>query len=194
MIRQRSLARRYALALAELARDRGELEAVEQGLRRVLAELQASPQLQQVWTGQRLEPAQRVERMRELLGGDLPQILYNFLGVVAAKGRQELLAAMAEEFFVEADRMRQIERVEVLTAAPLTEEEQALLERELARYLEVKAVRLSVKVQPELLGGIVVRAGDRYVDFSLSRQLQELHQRLRMAPLEGAVAVDGKAG
>lgn len=194
MIGQRGLARRYALALAELAQERGQLDEVEQGLRRVLAALEQSEELRQIWLGQRMSAAERVRALRERLGPQVADLVYNFLGVVASKGRQGLLGAMAEAFFVEADRMRQIERVEVLTAAPLTPEEQELLERELARYLGARAVRLSVKVHPELIGGLVVRAGDRHIDFSLARQLQQLHERLRTAPLEGLLSVDGKAG
>ena len=190
----RSLARRYGLALAELARDRGELEQVEEGLRRVLEALQTSARVQQLWTQAGLTPAERVARLREELGAQVPDLVYRFLGVVASKGRQGLLPEMVEAFGVEADRLRQVERVEVETAAPLDAQAQAMLERQLARLLGARAVRLTIRVHPELIGGLVVRAGDRRIDFSLSRQLQELYQRLRWAPLNGSLSVDGKAG
>ena len=190
----RSLARRYALALAELARDRGQLDEVEQALRRVSGELESSEPLREAWMGAGLSPSERVRRLREHFGDGVPDLVYNFLGVVASKGRQTLLSAMAEAFSEEADRMRQIERVEVEAAAPLGPQEQAMLQQQLAKLLGARAVRLSIRINPELIGGLVVRAGDRRIDFSLSRQLQELYQRLRVVPLNGTVSVDGKAG
>ena len=194
MTRQRSLARRYALALAELARERGQLDEVEQALGRVSRELESSEPLREAWMGTGLTPSERVQRLRQHFGDGVPDLVYSFLGVVASKGRQTLLSAILEAFSEEADRMRQIERVEVETAAPLGPQEQAMLQEQLAKLLGARAVRLSIRINPELIGGLVVRAGDRRIDFSLSRQLQELYHRLRVAPLDGTLSVDGKAG
>ncbi len=67
---------------------------------------------------------------------------------------------------------------EVTSALPLTEEEQELVRRDLLQKIG-GAATVSFRVDPEILGGLVVRVGDRVVDGSLSGRLAELHQSMR---------------
>lgn len=195
MTARRVLVRRYALALAELAAEKGRLDAVEQGLQRVVQAVLTDPSVRRTWYQARLSADKKVDSVRQAAGEGVEALVFQFLGVVARKGREELLPDMYEEFTLEADRIRQVVRVDVDTAAPLSEPDQEALRRMLQEMLHASGVRLSVRVNPELIGGLVVRAGDMKLDGSLSRQLARLHQQLRAAPLpQGAASMDGKAG
>ncbi len=70
------------------------------------------------------------------------------------------------------------ENAEVTSALPLTKEEQATVKEELLQSLSSKA-KVVFRVDPAILGGLVVRVGDQVVDGSVSGQLQSLHQTLR---------------
>ena len=195
MTARRALVRRYARALAELAAERGRLDEVEQALSRVAAAVQQDAALRRLWLEGHVSPERKVEAVRQALGDGVPDLVLGFLRVVASKGRESLLAAMAEQLQLEADRLRNVVRVEVETAAPLTEEQQERLAARLRDYLHASGVRLSVRINPDLIGGLVVRAGDLRLDGSLARQLGRLHERLRTAPIPPMpVSVDGKAG
>lgn len=195
MIGRRVLVRRYALALAELAAEEGKLDAVEAGLLKVAERLQQDPELRRLWLEGHGGAGRKVEAMRQALGDGVPPLVFGFLGVVARKGREGMLLEMIEQFQVEADRLRNVVRVEVETAVPLSAEEERMLSERLREYLQARGVRLSVRVNPELIGGLVVRAGDLRLDGSLSRQLSRLHEALRTAPLPlVSASMDGKAG
>lgn len=195
MTGRRILVRRYALALAELASERGLLDEVERGLSRVARRLQEDAALRRLWLEGHVEAERKVTAIREALGDDVPEMVYGFLRVVAQKGRVGLLSAMAEQVQVEADRLRDVVRVEVETAVPLTPDQEQMLSQRLRDFLGASGVRLSVRVNPDLIGGLVVRAGDLRLDGSLSRQLWRLRDRLRTAPMPPmAVSADGKAG
>lgn len=195
MTGRRSLARRYAVALAELAQEKGLLDDVERGLAQVRVRLEEDPALRECWYGVGLSPREKVSRLREALGSGVPALVYQFLGVVASKGREGLLGEMDEQFRREADRLRHVFNVDVEAAYPLSESDHAVLKESLAQVLKARGIRLSVRVNPELIGGLVVRAGDLRIDGSLIRQLGELRERLRSVPLDAAlVSFDGKAG
>ncbi|WP_324669217.1 ATP synthase F1 subunit delta [Geochorda subterranea] len=195
MTGRRILVRRYALALAELASERGLLDEVERGLSRVARRLQEDAALRRLWLEGHVEAERKLTAIREALGDDVPEMVYGFLRVVAQKGREGLLSAMAEQVQVEADRLRDVVRVEVETAVPLTPDQEQMLSQRLRDFLGASGVRLSVRVNPDLIGGLVVRAGDLRLDGSLSRQLWRLRDRLRTAPMPPmAVSADGKAG
>lgn len=194
MIGRRVLVRRYALALAELAAERNQLDAVEAALMEVARAVREDDGVRRLWLEGRGDAAQKVDRLRRALGGALHPLVSGFLGVVASKGREGMLLEMVEQFQAEADRLRQVVHVELECAAALSAQEQQMLAERLRERLGARGVRLSVRVNPELIGGFVVRAGDLRVDGSLSRQLSRLHEALRTAPLPASVSVDGRAG
>jgi F-type H+-transporting ATPase subunit b len=72
------------------------------------------------------------------------------------------------------------EDVEVISALPLTEEEQAVIRRDLAaRSGSTQAASVYFRVDPSILGGLIIHAGDRVVDGSVAGQLGDLQQSLR---------------
>lgn len=68
---------------------------------------------------------------------------------------------------------------EVTSALPLTNEEQKLIKKELAAFMGHDAPKVEFLVDPSILGGVIVRVGDRVLDGSVAGQLQSLHQSLR---------------
>lgn len=191
---RRVLVRRYALALAELAAQREALQAVEDGLRQVVQAIRDRADVRQTWDHVHLPPLAKLKRLREAVGEGPGDLVYRFLGVMANKGRESLLPDVLEQYVVEADRLRGVVRVDVESAAELSAEEEERLQRQLAALLKARAVRLSKRVDPQLIGGLRVRAGDVRIDGTLLRQLSRLHERLRAVPIPVRGSLDGRAG
>ncbi|WP_324716202.1 ATP synthase F1 subunit delta [Carboxydochorda subterranea] len=192
---RRVLVRRYALALAELAAERRRLDEVEQELARVMEAFRAQAEVRRAWYHVHLSPQAKVQALRRVLGDQVSPLVYHFLGLVARKGRETLLPQIFDQFLQEADRIRGVVRVEVESATPLDPQEEESLKAHLARFLGARGVRLSKRVDPNLIGGLAVRAGDVRIDGTLSRQLARLHQTLRSVPIRPSPAsLDGKAG
>ncbi|HEB77977.1 MAG TPA: F0F1 ATP synthase subunit delta [Methylothermaceae bacterium] len=101
----------------------------------------------------------------------------NFVRILVLNGRVTLLPQIRELFERYLAEHQDIIDVEVTTAYPLTEEDQARLVQALQRNLG-KRVRLDVKEDHQLIGGVRIRAGDKVMDGSVRGQLERLAKRL----------------
>ncbi|MBX6312172.1 MAG: ATP synthase F1 subunit delta [Isosphaeraceae bacterium] len=172
------VARSYAEALLNAAsRDGqaeavlGELEELREDLLRPFprfAELLASPSL----------PAQDKDRMLvETLEGRAHPLVLRFLRVLNRHGRLALLDPILRRARELWDRRQNRIPVEVRSAVPLDEAQQAALRERLAQMTGAHPV-IHLTVDPSLLGGLVVQVGDRLYDVSVRTRLEQLRHRL----------------
>ena len=101
-----------------------------------------------------------------------------FVGVVAGNGRTFALPAMIDAFLAELARRRGEITAEVTSAKPLTDSQLARV-TDVLRRVEGGKVAVETKVDPSLIGGLVVRVGSRMIDFSLSSKLQRLQLAMK---------------
>lgn len=171
-----SVARRYARALFEVARDHARVEDQDGELRRVLGTFAENPSLLSAFESRRLPP----ERKKTLVGqvfGDLSPHTRNLLLVLIDKQRETALAEIAREYRALADAEQGIVEVEVRSAVELTDQDLALFEARL-KAGGASGVRFRRRVDPELIGGLVLRFQDRLFDGSVKTRLQRLRERL----------------
>ena len=120
---------------------------------------------------------QRVEMAKSIFGKSVSQPVLNLIGLMLRRGRIHELPRLAAEFR-RLDNARQGITVATATsAAPLTQDEI----RDLTQRLEGLTggrVELDVQVDPSLLGGLVVRVGDRMIDGSVRGRLERLRDQL----------------
>lgn len=171
---QASLAGRYASALFGLARDEKQIDAVTRSLEtlqqaiadsRDLAELVVSPLVD------RDDAGKAFAAVAGQLG--LDPITTNFLGVLARNGRKAQLAAVIKAFTRLAASHRGETTAEVVTAHPLNEDQVARLKAQL-KGRTGHDVAIDARVDPNILGGLVVKLGSRMIDASLRTKLNRL--------------------
>lgn len=176
-MKEEKVARPYARALFQLAQARGAEAAVAEHLG-ALVKLWNEDAGFQTFI-RRPEVAPPIKRqVIERAFPDLDDVTRRFVGVVLEKGRQELLPAIFDEFRRLWDEARGILEAEVTAAEALSDEEHKQLSDALSRATG-RLVRLAVKEDRGLIGGVVVRIGDRVLDGSLARRLALLGERLR---------------
>ena len=173
------LAERYAAALFGLADERRELDHVASDLRELRAMLVASgdflrlirsPVLSREQQGKAIEMI--AERAR------LSSLVRNFLAVVAANRRLFAIPAMIEAFLAELAARRGEVTAQVTAAQPLSETQREALNDQLRRSIG-SGVSVDVRVDPTLIGGIVVKLGSRMVDASIKSKLQRLQLAMK---------------
>ncbi|QGP91762.1 ATP synthase subunit delta [Neomoorella glycerini] len=174
-----TIARRYARALFEVARQKGALAGFAAALERVGQALAENPELRRVLYHQ-LIPVREKQRLMDTLFPDVDPLLKNFFHLVLAKGRERALPEMAAQFRRLVDRENRVLPVEVQAAAPLSEEVTATLKERLA-HITGQNIRLQTALDPALLGGMVIRLGDRVLDASLKKKLELLGEHLKGA-------------
>jgi len=173
------LASRYAQALFDLARERSKLGEVEASLERIDGMLAESPDLGRLLASpvvSRSEQARGVSAIAER--ASLEELTRNFLGVLAAKRRLASLSSIIASFRAILAEHRGEATAEVVSAAPLGEQELNALREGVGRFVG-KKVQLATSVDPSLMAGIVVRVGSRMIDASLKSKLQHLELSMK---------------
>ena len=173
------LAGRYAAALFDLADERHALDAVAGDLRELRAMLHDSGDLMRLLRSPVLtrdEQGKAIAALAERAG--LTELTRSFLGVVAGNRRLFAVSEMIEAYLRTLAERRGEVTAEVTVAQPLDESRQAALMEQLRRAVGAR-VAVDIRVDPALLGGMIVKVGSRMVDASLSSRLQRLRLAMR---------------
>jgi len=170
-----SMAGRYASALFELARDQRQLPEVERDLAAFQAMLDASEDLRRLVRSPVISAEEQVRALAALLerfgiGG----LAANFVKLVARNRRLFAVGDILKSFRALLARERGEVSAEVASAHPLTPEQLQLLSDTLRASVGGKKVKIDTRVDPNLLGGLVVKVGSRMIDSSLRTKLDNL--------------------
>lgn len=174
------VAGRYASALFELADGSKSLDQVAQDLdtfRKMVAEstdlarLIASPVIPRALQGKAL--------LAVLDAAGISGLTRNFVGTVAANGRARDLPAMASAFLAELAARRGETTATVTSAVPLSPAQLQQLSDSLRSVLGSNKVSIDARVEPDILGGLVVKVGSRLFDSSVRSKLQRLQLAMK---------------
>ncbi|KFF50415.1 ATP synthase F0F1 subunit delta [Gammaproteobacteria bacterium MFB021] len=173
-----TVARPYAKAAFEFARDKQALQAWSQSLA-LAAQVAGNADVgERVLGNPRLTAADKTRLLLEVCGDDLDDTsVQNFLHLVGEKGRLAALPDIFEEF--EALRAQEEKRVDVtiVSAFDLDEAQQNVLAEALKKRLN-REISITTQVDRELLGGVILRTGDTVIDGSVRGRLQRLREAL----------------
>ncbi len=171
------LARPYARAALQYAREHDVVVSWAEALDLLARIVTTEPKAATILADPRLSRERRGEFLIEVCGDDLPQGMANLIRLLAENGRLPVLAEVAREF--ERLRAEAENRVDatVETARELDDQQQERLAASLTKRLK-RDVRLEQRVDEELIGGVIVRAGDLVIDASIRGRLQRLANRL----------------
>ncbi len=135
-----------------------------------------SPELHAVLRSPQLEPSAKAAILADLAGDEEP-LFANFLQLVAEKGRAGELEEIAKEFERLVAREERRLTVELTTARELTDDETKAIVKQIEDAAGRK-VEATQRVDPELVGGIVLQAGSLRVDASVRGRLERLRKEL----------------
>ena len=174
-----SLAGRYASALFDLARDQKQIDSVSRSLDALNQALADSKDLSELVDSplvSRQEASGALAAIAPQLG--LDPITSNFLGVLARNGRKNQLRPVIRAFRRLSAEHRGETTADVITARPLNDDQMAQLKAQL-RTRAGRDVTIDAQVDPEILGGIVVKLGSQMVDASIRTKLNRLAQAMK---------------
>jgi F-type H+-transporting ATPase subunit delta len=174
-----SLAGRYASALYALAGEQGAVAQVEGDLNQLTAALGESADLAHLITDPqvtRAAAARAIEGVAQVLA--LSPLTAKFLGVLAENRRLDRLPAIVRAFAAIAADARGEVTADVTTAHPLLDSQIAALRDKLA-LLEGRAITLRTRVDPAILGGLVVQIGSQMIDGSIRTRLNSLAHAMK---------------
>ena len=165
---------RYASALFELAREQKQLPTVETDLGRFEALLNGSADLQRLVRSPAFSGNEQSKAITAVLAkANIGGLAGNFLSLLAKNRRLFAVSDMIKAFRAIAARERGEVTAEVTSAQPLSDAQTTALRDQLKTTVG-KAVSLQTKVDPSLLGGLIVKIGSRMIDSSLRTKLSML--------------------
>ena len=166
----------YANALFEAATEQGKLEPVGEQLAQLVEAEREVPELRELLRNPQLDPRARRAALEDVMSGT-EDLLRNFLLVLADKGRAGQLEEIATEFERLVAEAEGVVHAELTTAVELSDDEagKLLQQIEQASGRKVEATR---RVDPDLIGGIVLQVGSHRLDASVRGRLDRLRRQL----------------
>jgi len=171
------VASRYAKSLLDLANEQGNLDAVKADMEQIIAVIKSSSELQAVLNNPIIKTDKKQNILTSLFEGKIRPEILSFFTIMVRKGRSEIIYATALEFIREYNELKGIVKAEVTSAAPLSPSSLETLKAALAAQINAQVI-LTNKVDASLIGGFIVKVGDRQVDTTIAGKLNKLERYL----------------
>jgi F-type H+-transporting ATPase subunit delta len=167
----------YATAIFEVARAEGALEQVEDELFRFSRIVEQEPKLREALRDIAIPPEQRAKMVQELLGKRTSPHTVNLISFIVLSGHAREMGPIIEAFTRKAAAERNRALAEVRSAVPLDADQRANLAEAIKRATG-RDVEMKVLVDPNVIGGLLVRVGDQVFDATVRHRLQLAKERL----------------
>ena len=174
-----TVARRYARALYEEAEQHGRLEQVDEDVSLIRQSLDESGELVRFFESPVISREKKEAVVQQLFAERVQPVTLHFLKLLIEKKREMLFPTVVRTYASLRDEQLGIIEAHARTAQPLDDAERD----ELAGQIEAmtgQQVRLDVTVDPDLLGGLIVRVGDTVYDGSVRHKLEQLRERMEV--------------
>ncbi len=171
------LALTYAQSLLDLASERNDAVEVGKELEGLREILEAQPMFREYLIDPGISNEERAEAVKRIFRGRVSELVYNFLGVLNSHGRMKFLEPMIESYAdLLEEKLGNVE-VDVTTAQKLGPEELEQVRQRVSQTIGKNAV-IHQYVDDAIIGGLVIRVGDRIIDASVKQQLASMREKL----------------
>lgn len=168
----------YASALMSLAQSRNLTEEFGNDVRSLLELLDNSAELKNFLDSPVVRPQDKKAVLQRISGDQVNPLLRNFLMLLVDRGRILFLQGIGQQYLVLLRKLNQTVLAEVTSAHPLTEAQQNTLTEKVKAMTNARSVEIAATVDPNLLGGVIIKVGSRVVDASLRGQLRRIGMKL----------------
>lgn len=171
------LARKYSRAIFLLAQEENKLVEYGQQLTEVSQVIFGQADLKAFMTNPLIQAKSKRELVTKLFREDVSHTVFNFLMLLIDKKREALLEEISHEYEVYSNQARGIVIADVTTARIMGEVQSASLKSKLEEVTG-KTIKLRPHIDAAIIGGAVVRMGDKRIDGSITGRMQALQAEL----------------
>lgn len=174
----------YGDALFELAVEEHKVDEFLEEVISVQTVLKENPELGAIMAHPEIIKEKKIQLAEDCFGGRLSEEMVGFLVVVITKDRYAELPAIFDYFMAKVKEYKKIGVAEVTSAAELSDTWKKKVEERLLATTGYETMELTYRVDNSLIGGLIIRIGDRVVDNSLKTRLADLTSQLMKVSLE----------
>jgi F-type H+-transporting ATPase subunit delta len=175
------VAKRYAKSLLDLSREQGVLDAVNADMQLLAQVCDANRDLTLLLSNPIINSDKKLNVLQSVFGSSVSKLSMAFFDILTRKGREANLAAIAKEFVAMYKKSKGIETAVITSAVALNDSLRAQIQKALAENVKA-SVELVEKVDSKLIGGFVLRIGDRQFDSSVASELRKLTREFSANP------------
>ncbi|WP_130805734.1 F0F1 ATP synthase subunit delta [Senegalia massiliensis] len=174
------VSKRYAEALFEVALEQENLEKFKEEIIGVSDIFESEKELKIVFEHPKLSTDEKKDILDNLFKDRISEEVLNFLYIIVDKGREKYISDIKDEYIVLFNKEYGIVEGKAITAIEMTQEKLERLEKELSKKLN-KTIKLENKVDSTVLGGVLVKIGDKVIDSSVKGTIDEMSRQLNNA-------------
>ena len=171
----------YGEALFDLALEDGTLTTIIEEVNVVKEAIEKNPDLLKLLSHPKIKKEEKISVIENIFKGRVSDSLVGFLVIVVQKDRYDDLDGIFEYFVTKVREYKNIGVASITSAVELAEEQKKQIEQRLLQTTKYSQFELTFHVDKSLIGGLVIRIGDRVVDSSVKTKLQMLAKDLRNA-------------
>jgi F-type H+-transporting ATPase subunit delta len=170
----------FARSVLELAQGQNQLEPVAQELRGLKQVIEADPVFAEFFGNPSIGREERAKIVEQVLGSQVSPLVRNFLRVANERDALRFLPAISEQYDEMLDELMGKVEVDVTVAQRLSAEQLEGVRQRVGQAIQKDAV-VHQYVDESIIGGMVLRIGDKVIDGSVKAQLEAMRQRLLAA-------------
>ncbi len=167
----------YSEAIFNIALEEGRLSDIQNEFEFVASILNEYPDFYEILKTPKINATEKKAVLQDAFGDKISQTLLNFLKIIIDKKRGTEILEIKADFDDRIDRQMGIAKATVESVVALSDEQLNILTSNLNR-ITGKEIRISTKINPELLGGMVVKVGDKVIDGSVKFKLEGMLESL----------------
>lgn len=167
----------YAQAIFEVATEIDSLDQIKDELEFINESFKTHPEFYEVFRTPKISKEERKSIIVKVFGDKVSKEVMNFMKILIDKRRGAAIESIYNEFVDMVDDHKGVVKAVVESAIPMTDEEQNALTEKLAKVTG-QEVHLKAVVKPEVIGGLVVRIGDKVIDGSVKSRLDIMKDNL----------------
>ncbi|MFN5857585.1 MAG: ATP synthase F1 subunit delta [Pseudanabaenaceae cyanobacterium] len=164
----------YAEALMSLAQEQGKVDEFASDVQLILDTLQGSKELAQFLSVPVIKNSTKKQVIAEVFGGKVAPVVQNFMQLLVDRGRVFALEAMCRQYQQLVRVRNGVVLAEVTAAVPPNGAQEDALRQRVQAMTGANSVELSVVVDADLIGGVIIKVGSQVVDASIRGQLRRI--------------------
>ncbi|MDZ4711328.1 MAG: ATP synthase F1 subunit delta [bacterium] len=171
-------ARRYSIALYEVAESQGNIEQVSKDISDILGLINSNTNFALFLSSPVINRIKKTEIVKEIFGGKVSELTMSFMVLLLSRGREKLTRDVFFDFLNLKKEKNGIVDVSIRSAVELNDEEKARMKEKIDGYTHLKS-DMTFEIDKSIIGGFIAKINDTVLDASIKRQLERLKIKFR---------------
>lgn len=178
------ISKTYGEAIFELAVSEDKVDTFLEEIQMIQQALLENPQFADIMNHPKIMKEEKLQVVQDVFSGKVSDELTGFISLIVTKGRYDNIDEILQYFVDQVKTLKGIGVAYVTSAVELKAEQQKAIEEKLIQTTAFKQMEMHFSVETDLIGGLIIRIGDRVVDSSIKTKLSGLERQLMKIQLQ----------